>query len=248
MRLLGTTRWPDGAQLERRLVRSLCAEQRVLSGPLRGLRYPSLSAAGSSLLPKLVGCYEFELHPAIEQLLANDLSAIVDVGCAEGYYAVGMALRCPRVPVYAFDTDERARELCSSMADHNGVAERVQVLGGCSVQELLSLPLGEHALLVVDCEGYESQLLTEASVRQLSRHSLVVECHDFLEPGTTSVLRSRFRDSHQLLEVRSLPDLRRAEVVSNLCLADLSAEERLIAVSENRPARMGWLVMLPHSS
>src|SRR5438105_426555 len=71
-------------------------ELTVLDGPFRGLRYPSASSLHSGLLPKLLGTYEAELHGPIEHLLkSRTYGAVVDVGAAEGYYAVGFALRCP---------------------------------------------------------------------------------------------------------------------------------------------------------
>ena len=50
-------------------------------------------------------------------------------GCAEGYYAVGMARLAPEITVYAYDIEERARIACADLAQRNGVADRV-IVGG----------------------------------------------------------------------------------------------------------------------
>ena len=70
------------------------------------------NAAGNAHIhiPKLLGVYERELNPYIEQACALNFPLIVDVGAAEGYYAVGMALRNPSARVIAFEMDARARE------------------------------------------------------------------------------------------------------------------------------------------
>src|SRR5579859_5362525 len=60
---------------------------RVRSGPFAGMRYVDASI-GSAYLPKLLGIYERELHPVIEEACASRPGLIVDLGAAEGYYAV----------------------------------------------------------------------------------------------------------------------------------------------------------------
>ncbi len=103
----------------------------VHSGPFCGMRYIA-EAAGSVLVPKLVGCYELEIREAVESALSMPYDTIVNVGCAEGYYAVGCAIRLPRAKVFAFDTDPYARRLCRQLAALNEVGERVKVGAFCT--------------------------------------------------------------------------------------------------------------------
>ena len=76
---------PDRAVLEE-------LKWKVAAGPFAGMRYITRSC-GSKLAPKVIGCYERELHPAIENAIRGDYQRIIDIGCAEGYYAVGLAWR-----------------------------------------------------------------------------------------------------------------------------------------------------------
>ena len=64
----------------------------------------------SSCVPKLIGSYEEEVHPIIEEIIRRRYSIVVNIGCAEGYYAVGFALRIPDAIVYAFDVDTTAQQ------------------------------------------------------------------------------------------------------------------------------------------
>jgi hypothetical protein len=218
---------------------------RVLHGPFRGLTYASMESTGSSLIPKLLGCYELELHHVLEHLFRHPLSSIVDVGCAEGYYAVGCALRCSQAKVFAFDTDPRARRLCAEMASRNEVTERVQVFGECTPELLRALPLGPCSLVIVDCEGYESHLFDDAAILAMRDHFLLVECHDFIKPGVTNWLESRFSSTHRVLRIASASDLERAQIIGIPELAGMSPAERISAVAERRPCRMNWLFMTP---
>src|SRR4051812_19305855 len=64
---------------------------RVLQGPFAGMQYVTESY-GSQLVPKLLGSYENELHDLVEQIVAQRPKIVIDIGAAEGYYAVGLAL------------------------------------------------------------------------------------------------------------------------------------------------------------
>src|SRR5690606_29129834 len=75
-----------------RLAQRLASQQaglQITAGPFEGMKYLE-QVAGSALLPKLIGSYESELHAALLDMTRRGHRLIIDVGCAEGYYAVGM--------------------------------------------------------------------------------------------------------------------------------------------------------------
>jgi methylase of polypeptide subunit release factors len=86
----------------------------------------------------LLGCYERELAGLVEKLCLYPYTEIIDIGCAEGYYANGFARRHRQAFVYAFDSDPRARHLCRQMALLNEVADRVSVNDDCLRIEISS--------------------------------------------------------------------------------------------------------------
>ncbi len=87
----------------------------VMQGPLAGMDFLPQSAEGCHIA-KLLGCYEQPLQPFIEQAITNAYPTILNIGCAEGYYAVGMARRMPNTQVLAFDLDPNAQEVCTALA------------------------------------------------------------------------------------------------------------------------------------
>src|SRR4051812_22623153 len=80
----------------------------VLSGPFEGMHYSDRSV-GSAFFPKVLGTYERELHERIRACFQMGVRTVIDVGAAEGYYAVGLAMRIPGVQVVAFETEEAGR-------------------------------------------------------------------------------------------------------------------------------------------
>ena len=217
----------------------------VKNGPFRGLRYARASAAGSALLPKLLGSYEAELAPVLHRILQNDYTEIVDIGSAEGYYAVGLGLRFPRARVFAFDTDPKANELCREMAQLNGMGDRLTTGNFCDEQILLGLPLGDRALIVSDCEGYEKKLFTPQVARFLARHEVLIEVHDLLDNAIGSALRQRFEPTHDLEVIESIDDAKKVRTYDFPELDGCDDATKLFIVSERRYATLQWFYMTP---
>lgn len=206
----------------------------VQSGPFAGMAYISESVC-SSLVPKLLGSYEGELHEVLRQILSGEYETVIDIGCAEGYYAVGLALGLPRARVYAFDIDTRARELCTRLAEANNVAERVIVAGECNHEKLNSLIRG-RTLIVCDCEGCELQLLDPARAPELRKSDLLIELHDLIIPDITPTLISRFTQTHQI----TLIDAEDRDPGAFPILKDFDQLTQRTAVAEFRDGPMQW--------
>jgi len=115
-------------------------------------------AVGSALSAKIVGSYEEEIAPVIERIIAKQPTCVIDIGCAEGYYAVGFARRLPSTRVYAFDIDRNAQALCRRTARANGVDARVSIGGECTIDRLKEL-MTANTTILSDCEGCEMDLL-----------------------------------------------------------------------------------------
>src|SRR5207248_9814438 len=108
------------------------------------------TSVGSVYKPKLMGTYELELHPIIEQLCKQQFNRIIDVGAAEGYYAVGMAIRSPASEVIAFETTAEGQALIAELAELNEVKARVEVRGHCGLESLRNaLPPEQHNLVII---------------------------------------------------------------------------------------------------
>ena len=206
----------------------------VLSGPFTGMAYVT-QARGSALMPKLLGSYEEELHGVIEKIVATDYAAVIDIGCAEGYYATGLAMRMPSAQVYAFDTDLSAQALCVEMARLNAIEARINISGECRIDDLNTL-ITKRTLIICDCEGFESEILRPDLVPAMARADILVELHDHVQPGITPLLLRRFEDTHRVTMITATG--RDAAHYPQLRFPDL--KNRQMAVSEFRPSGQQW--------
>jgi hypothetical protein len=234
----------------RRILARLDSPGRVSQGPFRGMRYLALSYC-SEILPKLVGTYESELAEAIEAICRADCDRIVDIGTAEGYYAVGMALRNPRAEMVGYEINPSARYYLRRLARLNGVAERFDIRGACSVDSLADSVVGAHRPAVIcDCEGAEDHLLDPERVEPLRRAWILVETHDGLETGEgvlegiTGRLHRRFAATHEIDVITSRARRRDELPLGCDSLTDPEAAE---AMDEGRPWAQ-WLFLRPRAN
>ncbi len=177
----------------------------IKRGPFKGMKYIQESR-GSVLVPKLLGIYERELFACVDATLIAGFDAVIDIGCAEGYYAVGYAYRMPEAVVYAYDIDTSAQALCRELAELNAVQTRVKIGGECT-HAVLETVIANHrkTLIVCDCEGFEDVLLDPANVASLHRADMLIEVHEFAAPGVTNRLLQRFSVTHNVQRTPAIP-------------------------------------------
>jgi hypothetical protein len=211
----------------------------VLEGPFAGMTYHTETSEGCHVA-KLLGSYEQPLHDAIEKAIHADYQSVINIGCAEGYYAVGLAARMHDAQIFAFDLDGKARESCASLAGKNHVTERVHVGAGFSLEDF-SRFADQKVLVVCDIEGAENDLLNPLLAPALSAMDMIIESHDCLIPGTTSTLIDRFASTHS---VRIIHDNgQRTLANSPDWFLSLPHLDQLLAVWEWRSGPTPWLLL-----
>jgi FkbM family methyltransferase len=214
----------------------------VRSGPFSGMKMlREIAWKDMALSPMLLGTWEQELHESIEREIERlsimeigGRPRIAVIGCAEGYYAVGLAKRLPKAVVYAVDTDDEALRIAHATAEIN----QVRLTTGADISEVFT----DVDLIVMDCEGAEVVYLQPDQFPDLRDATIIVEIHNLPgQPAAQAVLAERFTATHDITAIvegernpNQFPFLRVA-----------SSALRWLCVSENRPCQMGWFVMRP---
>jgi len=218
---------------------------KVQSGPFRGMRILQASSWGDGdLCPKILGTYESELHSCLKLWTKAPPDTVINIGCAEGYYAVGLARLFDRALIKAFDISPAARDICQRNAVLNRVQDRIVVDGLCS-PDILDGALRDvvRPAVVCDCEGGELDLLDPVRAPSLSRCNILVECHDFVNRSISETLAARFKESHVIDIIPEGPrDPNRFTPLRRMHSLD-----RWLAICEFRPEFMNWLFMRPRS-
>jgi hypothetical protein len=249
IRALEFVRWAAHAETRRARARTdailatLGRPTTVQGGPFRDLRYlPPGWASQGGYLPKLLGCYEAELADEIERAISSAPDVLVNIGAAEGYYAVGFASRSPTTRIVCFEMEKPYHTAIREFAQANRLEQQIEVLGTCDGASLQqSLSSATNALVLCDCEGAEEDLLDLEAAPALKRASIIVELHERYRPGISDRMRARFARTHDITIIGSR-DRTRAEVPA---AAGLSSDDFNFATYEGRDSVMEWLSMRP---
>jgi hypothetical protein len=224
----------------------------VLHGPFAGLRYPPQAAPRvHHLVAKLLGSYEAEIADVVAAQIERRPPVFVDVGAADGYYAVGIARASPSTEVHAYEIDPVARRVLRATARENGA--EVKVHGPANSRRLAEHRL-DRAFVLSDCEGAELDVLAAEAVPALATATLLVELHPrgggaggaaeeggAAEGDTGPPLRERFAATHEAREIQPGP----RDPAAHPELADAPPELREHAVEEFRFGRTSWLLLEP---
>jgi hypothetical protein len=223
-------------------IETVCPDLVVKSGIFEGMKFPRMEPSNTPL-PYLLGSYERELRPVLDRIIIKNYTEVVNIGCAEGYYAVGLALRIPTAKVYAFDINEQAIRQCREMAKLNGVQERVFTGLFCDAKTLSNVPFTEKALIFSDCEGFERELFTKETIDKLSNHDFLIEIHDFLNINISSYIHRLFEGTHEIEIIESLDDIKKAKTYYYREIEQYDLATKKILLGENRPCIMEWFFL-----
>jgi hypothetical protein len=207
---------------------------RVAAGPFAGMKldYELFPVHAS---PKFLGTYEKELHGVIERAIQFHPKYILNVGCAEGFYAVGLALRLNDAYVFAADADPKALLATMKNAELNEVSTRVRPVGIVSSRQFSRYLRAGASLLVMDCEGAEFSLLDPANDVSLLRTNIIVEIHP--EFGNAREIIRKFAPTHKIIEI--VTSIRAA---ADILMGQIDGVDILRAADERR-GHQSWLFL-----
>jgi hypothetical protein len=199
----------------------------------------------------LFGTHELELHAVIERCVGAEFRTIINCGAARGYYAVGLALRCPDAHVIAFEAVAEMQADIARAAHANGVGDRIAIRGACgpaSLQECLAAAAAP-VLVLADIEGDELMMFDSATASHLAQATVLIETHDERVPGTTEHLLRRFAKTH-VAEVYSPRDRTRHALPRAVASGPWRALSWLLVwvMKESRPSSQRWLLFTPLGS
>lgn len=217
----------------------------VVDGPFAGMWFglPIVH------LPAYLGTYELELWPLLAELASRAFDVVVNVGAANGYYAVGLARVWPGARIVAFELEPSKRESLSRVALENGVDRRVRAEAECTPERLDAVVRDAECPLVwMDVDGAELDLLDPARAPGLRRAEIVVELHEFLLPQTRERLEARFSGTHESQLVRG--EDRRFEqfpLRGRFWQTGLGRAAACESMQEGRPVLQDWLRLRPRA-
>jgi hypothetical protein len=182
------------------------------------------------------------------EIIGNPGDYQIHVGAGEGYFACGMAFRAPGLKVKAYEMNEEAQSLLSGIIKMNYLHDRVEMASECTPEFLrMDLDLHPGALVFMDAEGAEVELLDPERMPGLKICRILVELHEFRHRGVGDLIRQRFQHTHEIDEIKSRDrDLDDLAPPIPVFLRKFRSGTLLHLIGEGRPEQMSWLWMKPY--
>jgi hypothetical protein len=195
----------------------------------------------------LIGTWELELLPLLNEIFKKKFSSIFVVGAAEGYYAVGFSRNHPNTKIFAFEKQCDYREKLERLKISNG-SQNINIEGNCDSKILKrNLQLGgPNPFLFCDIEGGEIELLNLKLIPDLAKTELLVEVHEMYVENCQKRLLDVFKETHNYTIIygkeRRLDDL----PPSCSILSYFASKETVTnLMNEGRPYPMNWIWFQP---
>ena len=119
--------------------------------------------------------------------------------------------------------------------------DRLKLYGGFDADTFRS-ELKADSLVVVDCEGFENQVVESLSEEDRGKADWLIEAHDHLVEGTTDRLKTAFQETHEVTEVVTDKDLATKQTLLPAIVRDrCSGYVQQALVSEGRMAEQKWI-------
>jgi hypothetical protein len=175
-------------------------------------------------------------------------SIFVDVGAADGIYAVGLLLNNRFLSSYCFESSEASQLSIRKNAVANKVESKITILGTAqanflsTLTDIFAVDLAK-TLFLIDIEGGEFDLLTSQNLNKMRDSVVIVEIHKNVE-DFDSRYKSLLVNSAKLFNLRELSAGSKSKIDIDE-IKNWPDEDRQIVFSEGRRYEMSWLVMTP---
>lgn len=214
----------------------------VQYGPFKGLKLSESDWWGSADKgAMLLGLYEQEIQQSIVRV-GPERDVFIDLGAADGFYSIGMLKTGQYKVSHAFEMSEKGRDTISQNAQLNELAECVFIHGKADADfdKLLTPEELARAVVLIDVEGAEFEILTSTTLQRLKKSIIFVELHDWFFTDGDKKMSKLLADAKPYFNISKLTTTARdLSIYPELSLLDDS--ERWLVASEGRNRLMYWL-------
>lgn len=220
---------------------------RVVHGPFVGMQIsPSNWWGQTDLASKILGFYEAEVLSTLVNIDKSRYRYFVDLGAADGYYAIGCAYSKLFLDSYAFEMSNQGQKVIRQNAELNSVSDRVHIFGYADEnfdQKIPDVALAQ-TIVLIDIEGGEFDLLNEPLLQKLNKSMLIIELHEFMVNNGAERLAELVTRLQKFYKIAWLKT--GARDLSNFdVLAHLNDTDRWLLCSEGRVQLQKWIVCEP---
>ena len=199
----------------------------------------------NDIITHILGVYEKHVLKKIIEFSKKGNYPFIDIGAADGYFAIGMAFSETFKKIYAFEIDEEGRRSLNRNIENNLCKDKVVVDIEANFETLKEIvDKNKSAVILIDIEGSEFDLLDDNLLQLLSNCYIVCELHPTLSANGFEKQNMLINNAKAFFDVSII---QRESYCPNKFseLNEFTDEERLIAFGEGRENNMNWLILEP---
>ena len=194
----------------------------------------------------LLGLYETEVLSALKEVSAKR-KTLIDLGAADGYFAVGCLYSKMFEKVYAFELFEKSQKNMRYNSELNKVSDQLQIFGK-AVNELPLQLLNNgvdfsQSVIICDIEGGEFELFSDEVLGAFKNAVIIIEIHDWHEDGVNRFQSLQDRASKYFNITKLTTRSRDLSIFPEL--KNLNDDDRWLVCLEGRHYLMTWLRLDP---
>jgi hypothetical protein len=218
----------------------------ISQGPLKGLQLNRDTWWGKSDLgAQCLGLYEKEVLDCISAQAPFD--TFLDIGAADGYYAVGLLHAKMTKKAICFEISEEGQRATSENWLRNEEPGELEIHGEANEKSIASVAsnLTGKTLVLIDIEGFEFQLLSKEVIAALGKCAVIIEIHNWVD-GFENKYPDLLKNLDSFFDITIIsPSERNTQSIE--LLRSYTDDNRLLVSSERRPCLMRFLYLEPKS-
>ena len=223
------------------------SKEKILFGPYSGTKFIFRSGwSNTDFGPKYLGTYERQIQKKIIYLKKKfNLNFFVDCGAAEGFHIISLLQKKIFKTAVAFEINKKSRDLLIQNAINNNVKKKISVYSEANFASLKKLKIKnfKKTLFLLDIEGAEFNLFDKNFCRYFSKSLFIIEDHNFLILNKKKT-KSFYKTIKKFFKVEFVDD-NFENPLNYKILDNLTEDEKYLILSEGRPLRMQWIILLP---
>jgi hypothetical protein len=231
--------------LSKKVFRECCGVIRY--GPLTGMQLIEDASWGPDKGAMILGLYESEVLASLFEI-PHEYRIFVDIGAADGYYAVGLLKAKKFERAICFELSEYGRRTIKRMAAINGISGSLNILGAADINFVETLLANDvdvnKTAILMDIEGHEFSILDKNVLNKLSNSIIIIELHSHMVTDGEEKLRRLTINAGLTHKVMMIAAAGRNPFVFAE-LVGLSETNRWIICSEGRSNPQRWMRLDP---
>ena len=222
---------------------------KVAYGEFKGMRLNKNNFwSKNDLITYILSVYEKHVMNQLIKFSKLNNNVFIDIGAADGYFAVGMAYSKSFKKVYAFEIETLARENLKKNAKDNFCENKIFINKEANFNSLKKIiDTDEISTILIDIEGGEFELLTKDILNLVKKCMVIIELHPNLVKDGSKKQERLLNICEDFFEISMIE---RESYNPNKFeeLSEFTDEDRLISFGEGRGRNMQWLVLVPKTN